>query len=94
MSRPVKHVLLHAVPFVAGVGQLKANLSADSHDFTGLKMLAEDAGVAVSYRGQEFFIPWGNVVCATFAAQAKVADAEPGPKVVILPKAHKEPSAA
>ena len=69
MNRPVKHVQMHAVPFVEGAGQLKTTLSLTN--YSGMKMMWTSDGVVVDYPVKNtlisFIIPPGNIIVATFS---------------------------
>jgi hypothetical protein len=60
----VKTVAVHQVVHVPGVGQLKNTLAKS--DLIGSDMTTTPEGVLVSYKGQSFVIPWGNISVAVF----------------------------
>lgn len=73
MNKLVRHVQLHAVPFVEGCGQLKSTFS--SQNYVGMKMVWTPDGVLVDYKNISFVIPLANIIAATFVAPEVAAAA-------------------
>lgn len=91
MNRAVKHVQLHAVPFVEGCGQLKSILSVSN--YPGMKMSWTAEGVIVDYKTFSFILPLANIIVATFTEPTAERHSAPKPLEITLLKQNSPKSA-
>ena len=71
-GRAVTNVRLHSVIYVPGVGQMGTTLDANSSSKNGLgsmEILKFEDGVLLKGKTFEAFVPNGNIVCMTLAAE-------------------------
>lgn len=86
--RKVKSARLHTSIYIAGIGDLGPSLPPKNKTIVGFAMVATDEGLEVFGSNEESFVPWANVQCVTYEAQAKDEEKWPQPKA-----AEEKPSA-
>lgn len=70
-ARKVKSARLHTPVYIDGIGEIGPSLPSKSKNVIDFAMVATDEGLEIYGKGEEGFVPWTNVQCATYEREAK-----------------------